>query len=52
MQPQEPQIQTFAGSDLVKELEDFKSKESSLESIIEKKKSGLRELIVCFISIW
>jgi len=42
-EPQEPQIQTFPGSDLIKELEDLKSKASSLESIIEEKKTALRE---------
>lgn len=42
-EPQEPQIQISPGSDLVKELEDLKSKASSLESMIEEKKYALRE---------
>jgi hypothetical protein len=37
MQSQKLQIQTFPGSDLVKELEDPKSKASSLELIGKKK---------------
>lgn len=42
-EPQEPQIQTCPGSDLVKELEDLKSKAFSLELMIEEKKAALKE---------